>query len=202
MAEPYQASTATPIQSGTIAIGSRTTSPATNTWPALIARRARIMSPPKHSAATRPSNRARGPPTTRGRSSLAAGEAPTPAARASSIAASNPNSIARLANVPFRTPAPRAAPSNRPSNPESNLIVNRGSSLVGIAPPYPHVRHTGADTEHPPHTRRRDPLRPREPSPAPEGVAGVHRLDARAHAVPRAPGAGYGPPPVRTLYPV
>lgn len=164
----YQRHDSTATSAGsTRRIGSRTTRPSTRTNPALIARRARTISPT--TGATTSSNRnaptAGGAAGTTRRSPLAAGEPSTrpvggtgsfaprpgersgasplppapPTARTSATANSNPNSIARRTNVPRRTPTPTAAPSNRAANASPNLIVNRGSSLVGTTPSH----HTG-----------------------------------------------------------
>ena len=141
MRAAYQRHDSTATSAGsTLAIGSRTTRPPTLTRPALIARRARTISPT--TGATTSSNRnaptaARAAGITR-RSPLAADEPFArripPPNRASSTAAANPNSIARRANAPLATPARAAPSSNNPPNPPPSLIVNRGSSLVGMTP--------------------------------------------------------------------
>ena len=182
MRAAYQRHDSTATSAGsTLAIGSRTTRPPTRTKPALIARRARTISPT--TGATTSSNRnaptaARAAGITR-RSPLAADEASTrpvggtgsfaprpgersgasplppapPTARTSSTANSNPNSIARRTNVPFRTPTPNAAPVSRSSNPSPNLIVNRGSSLVGIKKIMPRGADIPGQTQNTHHTR-------------------------------------------------
>ena len=194
-------------------IGSRTTRPPTRTKPALIARRARTISPT--TGATTSSNR--NTPTagdaarTTRRSPLAADEPSTrpvggtgsfaprpgersgasplppapPTARTSSTASSSPSSIARRTNVPRFTPVPSAAPSNRPPRSVPNLIVNRGSSLVGmkkIMPPGADT--TGQTWQHPPHTHRRDPLLAWVPSSRSRGWPGVPLLAASRRAIP------------------